>query len=94
MVTIIIFNINVLETLKNKGYTTYTLQKKLKIPGAIVNKLKNNDPMEFNLSTINKICALLDCQPGDILEYMPDDASADLATQAAEAINKSDKQKR
>lgn len=27
----------------------------------------------INTSTINDICKLLDCQPGDILEYVPDE---------------------
>ena len=26
-----------------------------------------------NTSTIEKLCALLDCQPGDIMEYVPDE---------------------
>lgn len=90
MILIIIFNVNVQDTLKNKGYTTYILQKKLKIPGAVVDKLKNNDPMVFNMVTINKICALLDCQPGDILEYVPDDSTAELAAQAAEVSKKAE----
>ena len=25
-----------------------------------------------NTATIEKLCALLDCQPGDIMEYIPD----------------------
>ena len=90
MILIIIFNVNVQDTLKNKGYTTYILQKKLKIPGAVVDKLKNNDPMVFNMVIINKICALLDCQPGDILEYVPDDSTAGLAAQAAEVSKKAE----
>ena len=90
MILIIIFNVNLQDTLKNKGYTTYILQKKLKIPGAVVDKLKNNDPMVFNMVTINKICALLDCQPGDILEYVPDDSTAELAAQAAEVSKKAE----
>lgn len=90
MISIIIFNVNVQDTLKNKGYTTYILQKKLKVPGAVVDKLKNNDPMVFNMVTINKICALLDCQPGDILEYVPDDSTAELAAQAAEVSKKAE----
>lgn len=27
----------------------------------------------MRFSTLEKICAFLDCQPGDILEYQPDD---------------------
>lgn len=44
--------------------------------------------MSFNVVTIDKICTLLDCQPGDILEYVPDDEGAELAAQAEEATNK------
>ena len=92
MVFIIIFKGNILDELKNKGYTTYILQKKVGIPSAITTKLKKNDAMTFNMETIYKICTLLDCQPGDILEYVPDDESAELAITAEEAANK--KQKR
>ena len=89
MILIIIFNENIQNALKSKGFTTYILQKKLKIPGAVVTKIHNNDAMVFNMVTINKICALLDCQPGDILEYVPDDSTAELAAQAAEVSKKS-----
>lgn len=85
---IIIFNENIQDALKNKGFTTYFLQKKLKIPASVVTKIHNNDAMAFNMVTINKICALLDCQPGDILEYVPDDSTAELAAQAAEVSKK------
>lgn len=36
----------------------------------VVNALKNNT--NVNMSTINQLCKLLNCQPGDILEYVPD----------------------
>ena len=36
----------------------------------VVNALKNN--ANVNMSTINQLCKLFDCQPGDILEYVPD----------------------
>ena len=90
MILIIIFNENIQNALKSKGFTTYILQKKLKIPGAVVTKIHNNDAMVFNMVTINKICALLDCQPGDILEYVPDDSTAELAAQAAEVSKKAE----
>ena len=37
---------------------------------ATVNKLKKNE--RINTDTINSLCKLLECQPGDILEYVPD----------------------
>lgn len=90
MISIIIFKKNILDELKNKGYTTYILQKKVGIPSAITTKLKKNDAMTFNMETIYKICTLLDCQPGDILEYVPDDEGAELAAQAAAVSKKAD----
>lgn len=35
--------------------------------------LKNNKAKAIRFSTLDSICKALDCQPGDILEYIPDD---------------------
>ena len=35
--------------------------------------LKNNRAKAVRCSTLNALCRELDCQPGDILEYVPDD---------------------
>lgn len=37
-----------------------------------VSVLKNGRAKAVKISTLNKICHVLDCQPGDILEYRPD----------------------
>jgi len=37
---------------------------------AVVNKLRKNQ--RVNTDTIADICRLLDCQPGDIMEYIPE----------------------
>ncbi len=34
--------------------------------------LKNNKAKAIRLSTLNEICKALDCQPGDIIEYVED----------------------
>ena len=34
--------------------------------------LKNNRAKAVRFSTLNALCRELDCQPGDILEYIPD----------------------
>ena len=36
--------------------------------------LKNNHSKAVRFTTLEAICKALDCQPGDILEYVPDDA--------------------
>ena len=35
--------------------------------------MKNNKAKAVRLSTLNAICKALDCQPGDILQYVEDD---------------------
>lgn len=35
---------------------------------SVVNKLRKNE--RVNTDTIDRLCGLLDCQPGDIMEYM------------------------
>jgi len=37
--------------------------------------LKNNHAKAVRFSTLDAICKALDCQPCDILEYIPDDQS-------------------
>lgn len=61
---------NVLEQLKKKGYSSYKLRMQ-KIMGE--SKIQNIRENKVDTKTINQICALLDCQPGEILEYLPDD---------------------
>ena len=61
---------NVLEQLKQKGYSSYYLSKN-KIMGN--SKIQNIRENRVDAKTINQICSILDCQPGEILEYIPDD---------------------
>lgn len=62
---------DILLKLKAAGYTTYRIEREKLIGQATVTKLRNGDPV--NLTTIDTICRLLNCQPGDILEYVPSD---------------------
>lgn len=48
---------------------TYWLRQQGMHP-ATVNKLRKNE--RVNTDTINQICMLLNCQPGDIMEYIAD----------------------
>lgn len=60
----------VLKQLKQNGYSTYYLSKN-KIMGN--SKIQNIRDNKVDAKTINQICQLLNCQPGDILEYIPDE---------------------
>ena len=48
------------------------LSEKVDITLANLSILKNNKAKAVRFSTLEAICADLDCQPGDILEYAPD----------------------
>lgn len=42
--------------------------------------LKNGRAKAVRFSTLEAICRVLDCQPGDIIEYVPDQVSVPAAT--------------
>lgn len=66
----IVYKINVLNAIKEKGYTTYMLRKQKIMGEATVQKLRRNELVSW--ANIAVICRLLDCQPGDLLEYVPE----------------------
>ena len=59
-----------LDMLNKKGISKTRLQNIASFSSATMAKLSANKPV--NLLIINSICAALDCQPGDIMEYIPD----------------------
>lgn len=64
------YKIDILEELKTKGYTTYKLRKDKVIGEAQIQKIRTGEIA--SKETLNTICKLLHCQPGDILEYIED----------------------
>ena len=48
------------------------LSDKVGITLANLSILKNNHAKAIRLSTLDALCKALDCQPADILEYVPD----------------------
>lgn len=57
------------ELMEKKGIKKYDLRKAGISPTIVDRLVKNND---VNTSTIARLCKLLDCQPGDIMEYVED----------------------
>ena len=60
-----------LKMLEEKGINSYTVRKENIIGQATYRKIKNGG--DIDTRTINKLCAFLQCQVGDILEYVPDE---------------------
>ena len=62
------YKIDVLSALKTKGYTTYKLRKDKLLSESTVQKFRKMLPVSWE--NIETICKLLECQPGDIMEYV------------------------
>lgn len=62
----IVYN-KILDKLKEAGYTTYRLRKEKILPDSIVQRLRDGRPITTD--TLDTICTLLDCQPGDLIRF-------------------------
>lgn len=71
----IIINLDVMMAKRKKGLTE--LSKEVDITMANLSVLKNNKAKAIRLQTLDAICRVLDCQPGDILAYEPDENSTE-----------------
>lgn len=65
-----------LKLFDQKGVTSYTITKKDKIIGQATWK-KIHENGHIDTRTIETLCKYLDCQPGDIMEYVQDGTQTD-----------------
>ena len=63
----IIFNIDVM--LAKRKMSVTELAERVGITLANISILKNGKAKAIKISTLAKLCAALDCQPGDLLEF-------------------------
>ena len=63
----IIVNLDVM--MAKRKMSSSELSEKIGITMANLSILKNNKGKAIRFSTLEKICEILECQPGDILEY-------------------------
>lgn len=67
----IIINLDVMMAKRKKGLTE--LASEVDITMANLSILKNNKAKAIRFTTLEAICKALDCQPGDILQFVDDD---------------------
>ena len=60
-----------LQLLEKKAYTSYRIRKERIIGQATLTAIKNGTG-GLDHRSIAKLCEVLDCQPGDIMEYAED----------------------
>lgn len=68
----IIVNLDVMMAKRKMSVTE--LANRVDITMANLSILKNNKAKAVRFTTLDAICRVLECQPGDILEYVEDDA--------------------
>lgn len=62
------YKIDVLDTLKESGYTTTKLRKDKLLGENAIQSLRHGEMV--GIIALDKICTLLDMQPGNIIKYV------------------------
>jgi DNA-binding Xre family transcriptional regulator len=62
------YKIDVLETLKESGYNTTRLRKEQIVGESAIQSLRKGEMV--GIKTLEKICDILDMQPGNIIKYV------------------------
>lgn len=69
------YKINVMGALKVKGYSSTRLRNEKILGEATMQRLRHGESVSYDV--LGKLCELLDCQIGDLLEYVPEDNSGE-----------------
>lgn len=67
----LVYKIDVLQALKDKGYNTNKLRKEKILAESTIQKLRDKKPISWE--NIAKICELLNCQPNYFLENIKEE---------------------
>lgn len=68
------YRIDILSKLAEAGYNTYILRRDKLLSEGSVQSIRNGEVI--GLKSIDRICSLLKCQPGDLIEYVEPDEDA------------------
>ena len=69
------YKIDVMKALKENGYNTGRIRKDKIMGEAMLQKLRHEQMVSWN--TLETLCRLLKCQPGDLIEYVEESVSDD-----------------
>ena len=64
------YKIDILAALKEKGYTSTRIREEKLIGQSYLQQIRHGELVSWK--TIDTICRLLNCQPGDLVEYVDD----------------------
>ena len=69
------YKMEIVPALKDAGYSTYKLRQEKLFGERTIQKLRDGEIV--NAENLALLCKLLKCQPGDLLEYVPDEVPAE-----------------
>ena len=62
------YKVDIMAKLKEKGYSSTKIREEKLIGQSYLQQLRHGELVSWK--TLDTICTLLDCQPGDLLEYI------------------------
>ena len=65
------YKINVLDALKEKGYSSYTLRKEKLLSESTIQRLREGEGVAWD--NLDTLCRLLECDISDLLEYQKEE---------------------
>lgn len=71
----LVYKINILDKLKEAGYSSYKMRREKLLGEATIQKLREN--RMIGIESIDAVCRMLQCQPGDIIEYTDEKKTGD-----------------
>lgn len=66
------YKVDILAELKKKGYSSTRIREEKLIGQSYLQQLRRGELVSWK--TLDTICALLECQPGDLIEFQKEEA--------------------
>jgi putative transcriptional regulator len=75
------------EMLTKRNMSAYALHinSGKRLHQSVISKIKNNDSKALQIETLDLLCELLECQPGELIAYENESATQDVNTQSVNA---------
>ena len=67
------YKIDIMAELKNRGYSSTRIREEKLIGQSYLQQIRHGELVSWK--TIDTICSLLECQPGDLVEFVPDNSA-------------------
>lgn len=65
------YSIDIIAALKDAGYSSYRILRENTVNQTALQKLRRGQLISWE--QLNRVCNVLHCQPGDLLEHVPDE---------------------